>query len=450
MNVIIIGSGEVGFHTADRLSREGHSVTVVERSPDRERLLQEKANVMVVHGSGASVETLERAGIAEADLFIAVTDLDEVNLVACILAHEFKVPRKIARVRSGEFLQGGGKFDARKLGIDLLINPQSAVAEEMMAIIRYASATDVAEFVDGRVVFLGYPIHAGSPLAGLSLRDLGAMRGIYRFVVTAIARGDRTIVPRGDDDVRVGDTLFFVCQKRDLPAIEYLFGLQKAESRHVFILGAGRVGSELAQRLNEEGGHRIKVIDRDRGRAEELAAALDGVLVLHADGTDVDTLRQEGIDSADVYVAVTDDDRANILCALLAKHHGARRVIALVNQPELLTLAHSLGVDACISPRLATASAILKHVRRGDVLSMAVVEQANAEVIELVLPEDCSNLGQSLAALDVPAGTNVGAIVRGDKVIIPDGEDRFEPGDRVIVFALPEAVTAVETFFGRR
>ena len=192
------------------------------------------------------------------------------------------------------------------------------------------------------------------------------------------------------------------------------------------------------------------MIDRDRGQAEELAAQLDGILVLHTDGTDVDTLKQEGIDTADVYVAVTDDDRANILCALLAKHHGARRVIALVNQPELLKLAHSLGVDACISPRLATASAILKHVRRGDVLSMAVVEQANAEVIELVLPGDCGNIGRSLADLDVPAGVNIGAIVRDEQVIIPGGDDRLAAGDHIIVFALPEAVPAVERFFGRQ
>lgn len=453
MNVLIVGSGEVGFHTADRLSREGHSVTVIERNPERERLLQEKANVLVVHGSGASVETLERAGVREADLFIAVTDQDEVNLVSCILANEFDVPRKIARVRNIEFHEGSGRFDPRKLGVDLLINPQSAVAEEFLHIIRYSSARDAGEFSDGRVVFLGYPIEAGSPLAGLSLRDLGEMRGMYRLVITAITRDDHTIVPRGDDTIAVGDTVYLVCRREDLPSIEYLFGLQRQDTRRVFILGAGRVGNELTSRLQAEGGHRLTIIERDRARAEALAESCpSSVLVLNADGLDADTLRQEGVGSADLYLAVTDDDRTNILAALLAKRIGARRVLALVNQPELLGLATSLGVDACVSPRLATASAILKHLRRGVIHAMAVLQEADAEVLEFVLPTDCRHLDTPLADLDVPEGTNIGAIVRQqdgrEEILIPGGDDELRAGDHVIVFAQTDAVAAVGQFLG--
>lgn len=446
MNVVIIGAGEVGFHIADRLSREGHSVTVVESDPARQSLLHEKVNAMVVPGSGASTQVLEQAGVANADLFIAVTDLDEVNLVACILAAEYGVGRKIARVKSGHFSPAdGGRFNAAKLGIDLIINPESVVAEEILNVVAYSNATEVAEFADGRVVFLGYPIHTNSPVAGVSMRDLGAMRGIYRFVITAIARGNKTLIPRGDDTIEIGDVIYFVCQKQDLPAVQYLFGLKSQETHDVFVLGAGRVGAELARRMAQSG-YRVKVIDRNRKHCTDLAQELDRVLVLNTDGTDVATLVAEGIDKADAYLAVTQDDQANILCSLLAKRYGARRAIALVDHHEFVTLAPSLGVDACISPRLATASAILKYVRRGEVTSIAMVEQCDAEVLEFVIPAGSPVAGKRLSELNIPSGANVGAIVRGDRVIIPGGEDVLNDNDHVIMFALPEAVSHVESF----
>jgi trk system potassium uptake protein len=446
MKVMVVGAGEVGFHIAELLSRERHAVTVIEQNPQHAAQLRNKLNAFVAEGNGASTVVLEAAHISDMELFIAVTDLDEVNLIACLLAHDHGVPRIIARIKSVEYSKAEWNRNAARLGIGLIINPQTVVAEEIIQSVSYSSASEVAEFARGRVVFLGYPIGQNSPLAGVSMRTLGEIRGLYRMVVTAISRRGRTITPRGEDMVEPGDTLYFVCNKRDLPAISTLFGFEERETKSIFVLGGGKVGSEVAARLAKQK-YRVKIVERDAADCENLAANLEGVRVLNAKGTDIESLKNEGLENADVFIAVTQDDQSNILCSLLAKRHGVRRVIALVNRPEFVNLAPTLGIDVCISPRLATASAILKHVWQAEVVGMAMVEQCDSEVIEFLLPADSPILHQSLKTLAIPAGCVVGAIVRGDDAIVPFGEDHFEAGDHVVVFSLPEATSEVVEFF---
>jgi trk system potassium uptake protein TrkA len=445
MYVIVAGAGEVGFHIAERLSKEGHDVTVIERDPEKGSFLRAKLNASVVLGSGATAEVLEQAGIGQADLFIAVTDQDEVNLVACLLAHERTSNRIVARLKSVEYTGAGWTERMSKLGIDLVINPQRVVAEEIHRIVSYTAAAEVAEFADGRVVFLGYAVGRRSPLAGISLRDLAGIRGLYRMVVTAIARKHRTIIPRGEDTIEEGDIVYFVCNKPDVPAIDYLFEFEKHPSKIVFILGGGGVGAALARKLAGLG-IRVKLIEHDDRRCERLAEELDNVVVLHSEGMDIDTLKHEGIEGCDAYVAATQDEQTNILCSLLAKSYGAKRAIALVDRHEFVTLAPSLGVDACVSPRLVTASAILKYVRPPGVASLATVEHSNAEVLEIVMPAESAVLGQPLKDIYVPEGAVIGIIVRGPEVVIPSGEDHLECGDHVVVFALPEAIPRIERF----
>ncbi|MEW6444138.1 MAG: Trk system potassium transporter TrkA [bacterium] len=446
MKVIVIGAGEVGFHIAERLSKEGHDVTVIEKSREKEQLLRAKLNALVVRGSGASAEALAQAGVAAADLFIAVTDQDEVNLVACLLAHDFGTRRIIARIKSLEYTTAEWAQNARRLGIDLLINPQSVVAEEIYRLVSYTSASEASEFAHGRVVFLGYVIRRGSPLAGITLEELAGIRGIYRMVVTAIARQHETIIPRGGDVIQEGDIVYFVCNKQDVPAINYLFEFEKQPSKTVFILGGERIGEALARKLAGLG-LRVKLIEPDAQLCERLAGDLDHVVVLNTEGTDIDTLNHEGILNCDAYVAVTANEQSNILCSLLAKSYGAKRAIALVDRHEFVTLAPSLGVDACVSARLATASAVLKYVRPAGVASVATVEHSNAEVLEVVVPAESRLLGRLLKDIDMPKGAIIGVIVRGEEVVIPGGEDHLELGDHVIVFTLPEAIARVGSFF---
>lgn len=446
MDVIVAGAGLVGYHIADRLSKEGHNVTVIEKNRSKHELLSSKLNALILQGSVADAEVLEKAGIATADLFVAVTNQDEVNLVASMLAHERGTKRIIARIKSLEYTTAEWTQNARKLGIDLLINPQNVVAEEIYRIVSYTAAQEAAEFADGQVIFLGYGIGRNNPMAGIKLRELAGVRGIYRMVVVAIARKHETIMPRGEDAIQEGDIVYFVCNKRDLPAINYLFEFQKQPTRLVFILGSDRVGEALARKLASPE-VRIKLIEPDAERCQLLAEELDDVMVLHAEGTDVDTLKHEGIEECDVFVAVTADEQANILCSLLAKSYGAKRAIALVDRHEFVTLAPSLGVDACVSPRLATAAAIVKYVRPPGVARIVTVEHCNAEVVEFVLPPGIAVLGKPLKELQMPTGSIIGVIVRGAQVVIPSGEDHLEEGDHVIVFTLPEAIARVERFF---
>lgn len=446
MDVIVAGAGLVGYHIADRLSKEGHNVTVIEKNRSKHELLSSKLNALIIQGSVADAEVLERAGIAKADLFVAVTNQDEVNLVASLLAHERGTKRIIARIKSLEYTTAEWSQNARKLGIDLLLNPQNVVAEEIYRIVSYTAAQEAAEFADGQVIFLGYGIGRNNPMAGIKLRELAGVRGIYRMVVVAIARKHETIMPRGEDTIQEGDIVYFVCNKRDLPAINYLFEFQKQPTRLVFILGSDRIGEALARKLAGPE-VRIKLIEPDPERCQLLAEELDGVTVLNAEGTDVDTLKHEGIEECDVFVAVTADEQANILCSLLAKSYGAKRAIALVDRQEFVTLAPSLGVDACVSPRLAMAAAVVKYVRPPGVARLVTVEHCNAEVMEFVLPAGLAILGKPLKELQMPTGSIIGVIVRGTQVVIPSGDDHLEVGDHVIVFTLPEAIARVERFF---
>ncbi len=450
MKILIVGSGQVGYFLCDRLSREGHEVTLVDQDEAVVERAQDRLNVMGVVGNGASAETLEQAGIGEVDIFIAVTNMDEVNILACLLAREYRVEILIARTKNIEYTSRKAVLSKEKLGIDLLINPEDAVAEELSKLACDAKAFDVAEFADGQILFQGYRVEPESPLCDLTLSELGELRGIYRFVVVAIHRGDVTIIPRGDDTIQAGDRIYIFAPPKELPAINYLMQSERLEkkssTRRAFILGGSRIGLQVAQNL-EKLHFQTKLIEKDEDRCYKLAEQLNKAVVINAEGLDVQTLVDEGLSDADVFIAVTDNDQTNILTCLLARQHKVRRTLALVSQPELIGLASELGIDACISPRLAAAAAILKFVRRGDVISLTAVEGSNSEVLELEISKESGLLDTPLSALHFPRGAIIGAIVRGSSYEIPTGDSVLLAGDRVVVFTLPEALQKVERFF---
>ncbi len=450
MKILIIGAGQVGYFLCERLSLEGHEVVLVDRNQENLGRIQDRLNVLGILGNGASAEILEQAGIKEAEIFIAVTDLDEVNILACLLAREYEVPTRIARIKSIEYTSRGAVLSKEKLGIDLLINPDDAVAEELVTLSTRSGVFDVAEFVEGQIHFLGYQISEDNPLCDLTLRELGEIRGMYRFLLTAITRNGRTIIPRGDDKIQAGDRIFVFAHQKDLPAIQYMLHLeegteQKKKGSRAFILGGGRIGLHIARHL-EHSNFEVKLVDRDEKRCEVLSAKLKKTLVLHAEGTDMRTLSEEGIEHADIFIAVTSKDETNILCSLLARQYGAGRTLALINKPELLNLAPTLGINVCISSRLAAANTILKYVRRSEVISLATLEGSNSEVLEILVKKD-SIIGVPLKDLHFPQGAIIGAIVRGENYEIPTGESRLESGDRVVIFALPGALARIEKFF---
>ncbi|MDA3904356.1 MAG: Trk system potassium transporter TrkA [Desulfuromusa sp.] len=449
MKILVVGSGQVGYFLCDRLSREGHEVTLVDRDEVVVERAQDRLNVLGVVGNGASAEILEQAGIKDVDIFIAVTNMDEVNILACLLAREYQVKILVARTKNIEYTSRKAVLSKEKLGIDLLINPEDAVAEELSKLACNSKAFDVAEFADGQILFQGYRIEAESPLCDLTLAELGELRGMYRFLVVAISRGKTTIIPHGDDTIQAGDRIYIFAPQQELPALNYLLQserLDKKRTRRVFILGGSRIGLQVAQNM-EKLHFQTKLIEKDEARCYRLAELLDKAVVINAEGLDVQTLVDEGLTDADVFIAVTENDQTNILTCLLAKQHKVRRTLALVSQPELIGLASDLGIDACISPRLAAAGAILKFVRRGDIISLTAVEGSNSEVLELEIGKDSGLLATPLSELHFPRGAIIGAIVRGNNYEIPTGESMLEAGDRVVVFTLPEGLQKVERFF---
>jgi trk system potassium uptake protein TrkA len=428
---------------------EGHQVTLVDRDQEHLTVAQDRLNVLGIHGNGASAETMEQAGIKQADIVMAVTDLDEVNILACLLAREYGVGKRIARVKSIDYLSRGAVLSKDKLGIDLMINPDDAVADELAKLASRAGTFDVAEFVGGQIQFLGYRITDDSPLSDLTLKELGEIRGMYRFVVVAITRNSETIIPRGDDTIQVGDSIFIFAHKEELPAIQYMLQIKEDSRRgpqRAFILGGGRIGLRGARNL-ESRNFNVRLVERDQDRCEKLSASLKRTMDIHAEGTDIRVMLDEGVEDADVFIAATENDETNILCSLLCKRHGTQRTLSLVNRPEFLDLAPSLGVDACVSPRLAAAGAILKYVRRGNVISLATIEGSNSEVLEFEVKDGSQVVDTPLKDLHFPRGAIIGAIVHDKSYEIPDGENCLKSGDRVLVFALPEAVNKVERFF---
>ncbi len=447
MRIIVIGAGEVGYHIAERLAHEGHEIVVVERQGEVCRRVRETLGLRAIEADGSSPRALEEAGVRDAAMVIAVADVDEVNIVACAIAHQYGVATKIARVRDIELgahpiLEGG-----KVLGIDLLINPNQVVAEEILRVIKTTGAAEVADFAEGRVQLLGVKIAPGAPVLNRRLRDLRSFQASCPFLVVGIARGEQLFVPTADTVVTADDHLYVVSRREFIPDIMVLLGRAAAATRRVFIIGGGRIGFEVARALAAEG-LAVTVMERSRARCEELARQLGQARVLHGDGTDVRRLLAEGISEADALATITDDDPTNLLAALLGKRYGAKKAVALFKRPDLIPLVESLGIDAPISPRLLTASVILKFVRRGRVLSVFELPESEAETLEVVVLPGTPAAGRALGALGLPPECLVGALVRGDEVLVPNRETTLEVGDHVILLALPRAIGAIEHLFG--
>ena len=443
MRVVVIGGGEVGYHLAARLS-ENHDVTVIERDPDLADRIQSALDVLVVQGNGASLTCLERAGIQEAALLLAVTNFDEVNLIACLIASQFGVGFKVARVSNPEY--SDGKIEEKSFGADLLINPEQECAREILKLFHRLAASDVAEFAGGRVVLLALPVAGDAPVLGKSLEEIGRSLEGRHFLTVAIDRAGESIIPDGSTTIERGDTIYLVSEAEYLPQAYRLLGLEGQRIRRAMLLGGGRVGGHLALMLEREG-VQPTVIEQSRERCVVLAERLESGLVLHGDATDLDLLSQEGIAETDGLAAVTSEDETNLLASLLAKHLGAKKVITLLKRADYIPLVTRIGIDAAVSPRLSTANRILQHVRGGRILSMAVMERNQAEAMEFEVLPNSRVADRRVADLHLPKGAILGSIERGSDVLIPRGDTRIEPGDRVVVFTLPQAIDETTDFF---
>jgi trk system potassium uptake protein len=446
MRILIIGAGAVGFHLARRLSEENEDVVVIEADPERARMVESHLDVMTVVGNGASLPVLERAGVDRANLLMAVTSKDEVNLISCLAASRVGVRFKVARVSDPEYYRSDSALSGEHLGIDLMINPERECAWETFQLLNSEAATDLAQFADGRLQLIGLRVRAGALLAGRTLAELDRELTGRAYVTVAIVRDGRTEVARGASRIEAGDQIFIISPSEDMPAIPALAGYEDFKLRRVMIAGGSDEGLYLAQHL-EAHGVDCTILDVDRRRCAELAELLPKTLVLHADATDMELLEMEGIEGIDGFVALTPRDETNMLAGLLAKSQGARKVISLIHRLDYVPLVGRVGIDAAVSPRLSTINAILRYTRRGNVSAVATLKGIAAEAIEYQVPPGARAVDQRLRDLALPRTAVVGAILRDDRVILPRGDDHIRAGDRVVVFALPESAAEVERFF---
>ncbi len=446
MRITIVGAGQVGRYLCKKFSSEGQEVVLIDRNESKLKRLERELNILTVHGSGASARTLAEAGISKTDLFIAVTDSDEVNLVACFVSRHYKVSTRIARVRSEELLMPDSLLNEEVLGIDLIISPNWAMANEIVKLIQVSEAFDTAEFSEGQVLLLGYIVNQDHPFIGKTLFEIGKMAADIKYVMAAIIRHGDTIIPRGEDVIQAGDKIYLMVLRKDKAKVERLFNFSSRLPERIFIIGGGDIGYMVARQL-EEMPIEIKLIEIDRRRCQFLSENLSNTIVLNMDGLDAQALLEEGIDVSDLVIAVTRSATTNILGSLLAKHHGTKRCIVKITRHDFIPMLDKLGIDVALSPRQVAADMIIRYVRRANIVSVATILDTDAEVIELTVPDSKKFKEVPLKDLDIPKGALVGAVVRDGNAFIPSGESIIKTGDNLVIFFTRDASKIVEQFF---
>ena len=449
MRVLIAGGGQVGALIARRLSREGNEVTIVDPDPERCAHLEQTLDVRVVEGSASRVMALRRAGIADAQMLIAVTNVDEVNVFACMIGQaEAKEQVRVARIRTYEVDHWRRVVAETGIRIDLVFHPERELAERVMRVIRLPGVSDVVDFADGRVKLFGMSVEPGSWLVGKTLQQLQESGPPADSLVAMVFRGPQVIIPHGGVDLREGDHLYVVATRENLHDVIRFMGLEAhGELERVFVVGGKQLGITCAERLEEQGVS-VKLFERDAKRSARIAEILEKTVVVRADGTDQAILEEENVEGVDAFLAFTNDDEVNIMGSLLARRLGARKVAALINRLNYLPLAQRLGVHTTVSPRLAAVDRILQFVRKGRVMSVTTFREEEAEAIELVATERSAYVGRPLKDLRFPRGSIVGAIVRPDGTAhVPRGDVEIRPNDRVIFFSLESAVPELESAF---
>jgi trk system potassium uptake protein TrkA len=454
MKVIICGAGQVGFNIARYLASEDNDVTVIDISRELIEKLSDTIDVQGLVGYASHPEVLERAGAGDADMLIAVTHNDEVNMVACHVAHSiFEVPTKIARVRYQGYQrpEWSRLFERAHLPIDVIISPEIEVARAIGRRLEIPGAFDAIPLAEGRVSLIGVHCTSECPIINTPLRQLTQLFPDLNIVVVGILRNDRRIVPEPDEVMLPGDDVYFVADSRHLARAMAVFGHEEPEARRIIIVGGGNIGQNLASNVEREHpGVSIKQIEIDKRRAEAAAQALPRAVVIHGDALDAEILEEANVQETETIVAVSNDDEVNILASLLAKRFGCQRSITLINKPTYTPLMGNLGIDAVVSPRAITVSTILQHVRRGRVRSVHTLSDGFGEIIEVEALETSGLVGPPLREAKLPQGVIVGAIVRDNEIVIPRGDTVVRTGDRVVLFAAAGAVKKVEKMFAVR
>lgn len=447
LKVIVIGAGKVGFSLAQILSSEKHDVTVVEIDEERSEVLREKLDVKVITGNGASFPVLEDADTRGADLFLAVTQNDEFNILASVIAKSMDVKKTVARVRNPDYDFNISKKITREkfLGIDLIINPEKVAAKEISKLISVPELVNVEYFAQGKIQTIEFKPNEGFEYYDVPLKDLPIPE---RSVLIALLRDEEIIIPSGNDQIRRNDLVFALSRTKDIQDLTNFFNLKKKKINNVTLLGGERVSFYLA-RILEKKKINVKIIERDPVKCEELARNLDNVLIINGDVSDINLLKEEGVDKSDFIVSLTNDDKLNLLVTLFLKHLGVEKSITQIRRSDYLPLIEKIGVENIISPRSLTSTAILNFIKSDSIISLSLLAGDKAQMLEVTLNNrKCSILDKPLKDINFPCGVIVGAITRDDDILVPRGNDVLKFGDNIVLFMLPDCFEKIQKMLG--
>jgi trk system potassium uptake protein TrkA len=450
MKIIILGAGQVGGSLAEHLASEANDITVVDTDGERLRDLGDRLDIRTIQGKGSYPTVLRQAGADDADMLVAVTNSDESNMIACQVAYTlFNTPTKIARVREAAYLTRSGLFSNEAIPVDVLISPEQVVTNYIRRLIEYPGALQVLDFADGKAQLVGVRAYYGGPLVGQQLKQIREHMPTIDARVAAIYRRDRPIIPQGDTVIEADDEVFFIAARSHIRAV--MSELRRIDDgyRKVVIAGGGHIGERLAEAIETR--YQVKIIEMSPSRCRYLSDTLESTIVLQGSASDRDLLVEENIAEADLFLALTNDDEANIMSSLLAKRLGARKVMSLINNPAYVDLIQGGEIDIAISPQQATIGTLLTHVRRGDIVAVHSLRRGAAEAIEAIAHGDNRSskvVGRKVAEVPLPPGTTIGAIIRDEEVLIAHGETRIESGDHVLLFLVDKKhIRDVERLF---
>lgn len=444
MRVIIVGAGEVGYNIASRLASENKQVVVIDKDQNAAQHILENLDVQVITASGSSPKVLIDAGITRADILLAVTDSDEINLIACLMTSLISpATKKIARLRDKDFEPFHEPLKNEKPHIDAVINPGTEVVKAIRKLMDVPGATDVGYFAGSKIKYIGMRIEKDSPMSGMPLNDFTTQFGKDRPLIAAIIRNNEIIVPRGNNQIKLGDLIYFISKPGKLEKTLSFFGKKLEPIQRALIIGGGRIGERLAKTL-EKDGIKTKIIESDIDRCNYLSEQMDKAIILHGDGSDQKLFAEENARQSDVIVSVTNDDETNILVSLLAKNLGIRNTITRIEKSGYFPLLANIGIEKVVNPRLSAVSSILQTIRKGKILSDISIFDEQGEFIEAVALETSDITDKPLKKISFPKGTIIVCIFQDDQVVIPTGESIVKPGDRIILFAEKQAVKKLE------
>ena len=445
MNIIIAGDGEVGVHLAQSLTELDHNITVVDPHSELLKRLESETDLLTITGDSTSPQVLMDANVADCDLFLSVLHEESINLMTCILAKKLKAKKTVARITNAELLAPKHREMFRDLGVDEMVCPERIAAKEITNLLNNTVATEFFDFSGGLLTMYVIRLDAGSPVSGHNVKELTQIHPDLQVRVVALLRNGQTIIPHSDTVFQGGDLAYIIGRANQMDNINRVVGKQSVNIRNTMIAGGGRIGRYAAMTLQDK--MRITLIEEDRKRAEELSALLDETLIIHGDATDIELLKEEGLQNADAFIGVTNSSETNVLTCLHAKRLGVKRTIALVENTGCIDISQDIGIDTIINKKLITASYIARFIVKGDAVSSKWLSGTNAEVIELMVGKWSPATRKPIGELDIPQGATIGGIIRGRETLLPNRELQLQQDDKVVVFTLPKAMAAMARLF---